>query len=68
MKQVHNASTGAIEVRDLTDDELEQQAADRREIDRLNAETAAREAARQSAVDKLAALGLTVAELQALIP
>jgi len=68
MKQVHNASTGAIEVRDLTDEELEQHAADRQEIDRLNAETAAREAARQSAIDKLAALGRTVAELQALIP
>ena len=68
MKQVHNASTGAIEVRDLTDEELEQHAVDRQEIDRLNAETAAREAARQSAIDKLAALGRTVAELQALIP
>ena len=68
MKQVHDAATGIIQVRDLTNDELEQQAADRQEIENLNAEAAAREAARQSAIDKLAALGLTVDEINALIP
>jgi hypothetical protein len=56
------------EVRPLNDAELAQREVDRQAVKQRQAEEAACEAARQSAIDKLAALGLTVDEINALIP
>ena len=55
-------------VRPMNDAELGQHEIDRQAAEQRQAEAAAREAARQSAIEKLAALGLTVAEIEALIP
>lgn len=54
-------------VRPLTDAELAQRDADAAERDALNAAQAERDAARTSALAKLAALGLTDAEIAALV-
>lgn len=54
-------------VRPLTDDELAQRQVDAIEAADRAAEAAARETARQSALAKLAALGLTDAEIAALV-
>ena len=56
------------EVRPMNDVELAQYEIDRQAAEQRQAEAAAREAARQSAIEKLAAIGLTVAEIEALIP
>jgi len=47
---------------------LEQQAKDQAEQSRIEAEQLAKEAARKSAMDKLAKLGLTEEEIAALVP
>lgn len=47
---------------------LEQQAKEQVEQSRIEAETAAKEAARESAMAKLKALGLTDDEISALVP
>lgn len=52
-------------VRPLTDAELVQRELDRQFAEQRQTEIAAKEAARQSAVNKLAALGLTVDEISA---
>ena len=56
------------EVRPMNDAELAQYEIDSQAAEQRQAEAAGREAARQSAMDKLAALGLTVDEINALIP
>ena len=53
------------EVRPLNDAELAQRELDRQAVEQRAAAVAAKEAARQSAMDKLAALGLTVDEISA---
>ena len=52
-------------VRPLTDAEIAQRELDRQAAEQRQAEIVAKEAAKQSAVDKLAALGLTVDEISA---
>tara|TARA_R110000823_G_C15780517_1_gene485034 strand:- start:60 stop:287 length:228 start_codon:yes stop_codon:yes gene_type:complete len=61
-----NAVTGKQTIRDLTDDELAQRKLDATEAKARQAEAEAKVAARESALAKLAALGLTEAEIQAL--
>jgi len=71
-KLVINCETKQQEVIELSDDEIAQLEADRlaaeaqREADELAATE--RAAAKQSAMDKLTALGLTADEVSALIP
>lgn len=71
-KLVVNCETKQQEVIELSDDEIAQLEADRlavqaqREADELAA--AEKAAAKQSAMDKLTALGLTADEVSALIP
>lgn len=71
-KLVINCETKQQEVIELTDEEIAQMEADRlaaqaqREADELAA--AEKAAAKQSAMDKLTALGLTADEVAALIP
>jgi len=70
MKKVINCTTGEVIKREFTDEELAQQEIDRAasqagEAIRL-AEAQARQAAKAAAEAKLAALGLTVEDLQAL--
>ena len=70
MKTIHNLKTGEIIERELNENELAQQ-----EIDQINyeaaqairlAEAEAKAQAKAAAEGKLAALGLTVEDLQAL--
>jgi len=53
-------------VREMTDEEYEAYLANQAEIENLQAEQDAKKAARQSALAKLAALGLTEEEIGAL--
>lgn len=66
--KIHNAQTDEIIEREMTDDEFVdyQQAIVDSDAARLKVEAA--KIARQSALDKLAALGLTADEVAALIP
>ena len=64
-KTIIDAATGQVVERELTADELAQQEADAIAHAERQTSLAAREAARQSAVSKLAALGLTVDEISA---
>ncbi len=66
MVRIHNLETGEILDREMNADEIKQ-----REIDAANAKTrldaiAAQQAARTSALTKLAALGLTPEEINAI--
>jgi DNA-binding NarL/FixJ family response regulator len=61
-----NAATGEVIVRDLTDDELEQRKLDAAGEKASKAQADAKLAARESALAKLAALGLTAEEIGAL--
>jgi hypothetical protein len=61
-----NGLTGETTVRELTDEELAQRQFDAQEIERLQDEADAKLAARESALTKLAALGLTQDEIDAL--
>ena len=58
-----NAVTGEVEQRPYTTEELEREKAAQAEVLRQNAELEARLSARQSALAKLAALGLTEDEI-----
>lgn len=64
-RTIIDAATGEVVERELTADELAQQEADAITHAEYETAVAAREAARQSAIDKLAALGLTVDEISA---
>lgn len=61
-----NAETGEEIIRELTVEELEQRKADAIEAAAIQAEREAKAAARQSALAKLAELGLTEEEIAAL--
>jgi hypothetical protein len=63
-----NASTGETIVREMTDAELAQKQLDEMAVKLEKQAIAEREAARISGRAKLAALGLTDAEIDALIP
>jgi hypothetical protein len=66
-KQIHNVETGEIQIIELTDEE--QAIKDAQDEANLNAKLAAAEAkaaVKAAAETKLAALGLTVEDLQAL--
>ena len=66
-----NAATGDVTVRDLTEDELAQReadaAAEAERVAMVEAELAAKEAARVSAMSKLMALGLDDVEVAAIV-
>ena len=64
-KLVVNAETGEQTVSDLTVDEIAEREASQAKYEAMMDEQVAREAARQSAINKLAALGLTVDEISA---
>jgi hypothetical protein len=61
-----DASTGIEIIRELTADELTELEIQKAQSEQLEAERQAKIAARQSALAKLAALGLTEAEVAAL--
>ena len=71
MHQIVNCETGEVELRPFTDDEMAQLEADRIAFEEAQAaaqaEAEAKEAARQSGIAKLLALGLTEDEANALI-
>jgi len=62
----HNAITGETITRDMTADELEQYKIDKAQSAKAETESLAKIAARQSALAKLADLGLTSEEIAAL--
>lgn len=64
--KIVNATTGEEIVRPMNEQELADFQALQKESAKLAKEQAAKEAARQSAIEKLAALGLTEAEIKAL--
>ena len=64
MKHIHDAQTGQIVERELTADELAQQEVDAIAQAEYEAAIAAKDATKQSAIEKLAALGLTVDEIK----
>lgn len=64
-RTIIDASTGQVVERELTAAELSQQETDAIVEAERNAAIAAKEAARQSGIDKLTALGLTVDEVSA---
>lgn len=64
-RTIIDASTGQVVERELTAAELSQQETDAIAEAERNAAIAAKEAARQSGIDKLTALGLTVDEVSA---
>lgn len=65
--KIVNAITGEQIERQMNAEELEQWEADKARRQALASEQAAKEAARQAALDKLAAIGLTTEEIQALV-
>jgi hypothetical protein len=64
--KIHNTETDEIIEREMTKAEYDQFLLDKAEIESLALAEAEKQAARQSALEKLAALGLTEAEIQAL--
>ena len=64
-KLMINAKTGEQTLVDLTADEIAKREASQAKYEAMMAEQVAREAARQSAINKLAALGLSVDEISA---
>lgn len=62
-----NLESGKKTERQMSSAELEQFEADELQREALAAEQAAKEAARQAALDKLSALGLTEDEVKALV-
>ena len=64
-KLVVNAKTGEQTLVDLTADEIAEREARHARHEAMMVQREAQEAARQSAIDKLAALGLTVDEISA---
>lgn len=65
-KIIHVVETGEIVAKEMTSIEYESWKAQNELAAAQQAEAEAKEAARQSALEKLAALGLTEAEIQAL--
>ena len=65
-KLIVNCQTGETTLVPFTEEELAQQAIDQAEADAKQAEAHAKEQAKAAAQAKLAALGLTVADLEAL--
>lgn len=63
---ISDASTGEIKERELTVDELAERDSIQAEAEAVDAERQAKIAARESALAKLAALGLTQEEIDAL--
>jgi hypothetical protein len=63
---IHNVETGEIETREMNAEELAQLAAEKTANDAIKAAEAAKEAAKEDALSKLAALGLTTEDLKAL--
>ena len=66
MRLVHNVETGEIIERELTAEEIVQQEIDKAAFEARKAELEAKAQAKEAAQAKLAALGLTVEDLQAL--
>ena len=64
--KIVNATTGEEIEREMNEEELAQYEADLKAQQALQEEQAAKEAARQSALDKLAALGLSPEEIAAI--
>ena len=64
-KLMINAKTGESTLVDLTADDIADREASQAKYEAMMAEQAAQEAAKQSAINKLAALGLTVDEISA---
>lgn len=64
--KIHNLETGEEIERQMTQEEYNQYLQEEAKESELQAEAEAKAAARQSALEKLAALGLTEAEIQAL--
>lgn len=62
----YNGLTGQTVEREATQEEIEQKQLAKAEQDSINAQAEAKKAARESALAKLAALGLTEAEIAAL--
>jgi hypothetical protein len=63
---IFDAATGEVVERPLTADEISQREAIQAEAEAIQAEATAKAAARQSALQKLKALGLTADEVAAL--
>ena len=66
MIKIHNVETGEIIERELTAEEIAQQEIDKAAFEARQAEFEAKAQARETAQAKLAELGLTVEDLQAL--
>lgn len=64
--KIVDASTGEEVEREMNDKELKEYNASKLKIENQKAEAEAKEAARQSALSKLAALGLTEDEIKAI--
>jgi hypothetical protein len=64
--QEHNATTGEVVVRPMTDEEIAQAELDRASIEALKEAQIAADLAKETAQAKLAALGLTTDDLKAL--
>ena len=64
--KIINAETGEVIEREMTKSEYDLYLVEKEQGEAIRAEKIAKERARQSALEKLAALGLTEAEIQAL--
>lgn len=67
MIRIHDAETGEIVDREMSADELDQLAKDRLEFQAMTEKVEASKAAKDSALAKLSALGLTEDEAKAII-
>lgn len=64
--KIHNLETDKIIEREMTQEEYDEFLTEKAKIEAAEKAKTEKEAARQSALEKLAALGLTEAEIQAL--
>jgi hypothetical protein len=67
MIRIHDVETGEVIDREMTTEELAQLAKDRAEVEATKAKFEAALAAKKSAIEKLAALGLSADEVNALL-
>jgi peptidoglycan hydrolase CwlO-like protein len=67
MIRIHDVETGEVVDREMTTDEINQLEADRFEFQSMTEKIEARKAAKDSAIAKLAALGLTEDEAKAVM-
>lgn len=67
MIRIHDVETGEVIDREMTTEELAQLAKDRAEAEATKAKVEAADTAKKSAIAKLAALGLSADEVNALI-